>query len=229
MYMLCIHCKIANKSKILWFRVFWPKTRFPVASLPVSTRPIGQTISPIGPTSKGQSNSPLPNGPVPFGPPPSPRQARSSLLLDLDRRWRRLERAGRAAGQRPGAEARPERRPASRAAGRGGDADPGRQRHCGRQGAGRGGSRQGQAGSGTVAVRRARDAERPAPGGWAACRRPARCGAAASGGRRAAASCGLQPATQRGSRQPGTRKQQHTTKGLIEHKFHCVIVFDPLN
>jgi len=232
--MLCIHCKIANKSKIHWFRVFWPKTRFPVASLPVSTRPIGQTISPIGPTSKGQSNSPLPNGPVPFGPPPSPRQARSSLQLDLDRRWRRLERAGRAAGQRPGAEARPERRPASRAAGRGGGADPGRQRHCGTA-AGRA--------LGTVAAGRARpaaalwlcgcgrarDAERPAPGGRAACRRPARCGAAASGGRRAAASCGLQPATQRGSRQPGTRKQQHTTKGLIEHKFHCVIVFDPLN
>jgi len=94
---------------------------------------------------------------------------------------------------------------------------------------------------------RARDAERPAPGGRAACRRPARQraagqrlaaaggqrprrhGARASGGRRAAASCGLQPATRRGSKQPGTRKQQHTTKGLIEHKFHCVIVFDPLN
>jgi len=140
MYMLCIHCKIANKSKILWFRVFWPKTRFPVASLPVSTRPIGQTISPIGPTSKGQSNSPLPNGPVPFGPPPSPRQARSSLLLDLDRRWRRLERAGRATGQRPGAEVRPERRRIPRAAAalrqagrraRRQPEGPGRQRHCG--------------------------------------------------------------------------------------------------
>jgi len=189
-YMLCIHCKIANKSKIHWFRVFWPKARFPAASLPVSTRPIGQTISPIGPTSKGQSNSPLPNGPVPFGPPPSPRQARSSLLLDLDRRWRRLERAGKVAGQRLGAEARTERRPASRAAGRGGGADPGRQRHCGRQGAGRGGSRQGQAGSGTEAVRQGARCRAPGarrPGGVPAPSASARCRAAASGGRRAAA------------------------------------------
>ena len=185
MYMLCIHCKIANKSKIHWFRVFWPKTRFPVASLLVSTRPIGQTISPIGPTSKGQSNSPLPNGPVPFGPPPSPRQARSSLLLDLDRRWRQLERAGRAAGQRPGAEARPERRPASRAAGRGGGADPGRQRYCGTA-AGRA--------PGAAAAGRAR----PAAALWL-CGRPA-----AAGGQRQAAGCSQRLSEAAGSQAPGS-------------------------
>ena len=57
MYMLCIHCKIANSSKIYWLRAFWSKPRNqtpPSRSQHKAQRP---KSSPVGPMPEPPSNS----------------------------------------------------------------------------------------------------------------------------------------------------------------------------